>query len=325
MRTLLRVVLVVLSGLPLAARADDCPAAQLVTYYRPDALPGGLDTRCQLDQGKCVKLEMKGYLFAPPPTAKRRPPYPIIIFNHGSGPHPGPACDLGSYFSGLGYLVLVPHRRGVGQSTGVDPAEYVRRLCSRPDDPGFCKMEYLRLQIQDVETAIAFARKQADVAPEQLALVGHSFGGILSEMANTRDLGQRAIVDFAGGSQSWDQNPNAVRELEQAVENAVAPMFFVEPMNDHSIQPVTELARVAGRACREHQSLLYPAIDVTGDGKIDAADYDPATSRDKAHGRSIRATEEWGAAVDEFIRRHVERPLRLMDRLCRGTSMVPRE
>jgi dienelactone hydrolase len=316
----LAIALLVLAALP--ARADDCPPGDVVTYYQPATLPATLDTRCQLEGGKCVKLEMKGFLYYPPASARRKAPYPIIIYNHGSGPKPGPACVEGNYFASLGYVVFVPHRRGVGRSTGVAPEEYNRLYCSKKGDPGFCKMEYLRKQIEDVETAIEFLKKQRDVAPRDLVLMGHSFGGIVTTMANTRDLGQRAIVDFAGASQSWEANPAAVAEMKHEVENAVAPIFFVEPMNDHSIAPTIELARVAGRACREFQSLVYPAIDVNGDGKIDRADYDPVESRDKAHVASMRATDAWGPAVDEFISRYLAHPARPFDHLCHGTSLI---
>ena len=99
-------------------------------------------------------------------------------------------------------------------------------------------------------------------------------------------------------------------------------MFFVEPLNDHSIAPTIELARVAGNACRQYESLIYPAIDVNGDGTIDEKDYDTVENRDKAHVGAMKATAQWGGAVQEFISRYIATPAKPFDHLCQGTSLI---
>ena len=316
MRNLLVAAVVLLAGYPAVAGAEECAAKPtLETYFAPTNLPDH-GTRCTLEHGKCVKIELRGYLYKP----KGPGPHPILIYNHGSEPMPGDKCVIGTYFSDLGYSVFVPHRRGHGRSTGTYLDVYIKDFCSRKNDAGFCKMEYLHAQVDDVEEAIAFMKKQPGVADKKIALMGHSFGGITTVFANAKDLGQRAVVSASGGSQSWEGNDDARKEMDKAVRAAVAPTFFVEPLNDHSIDPTLELARAAGDACRQFQSAIFGGIDSNGDGKVDAADYATVELRDKAHGRFASQVAVWGPAAHEFMMRYLETPAAPFDKHCRGTS-----
>jgi len=149
--------------------------------------------------------------------------------------------------------------------------------------------------------------------------MGHSFGGITSVFANMKDLGQRAVVNASGGSQSWKDNDDARKEMDDAVRAAVAPVFFIEPLNDRSIDPTLELAHAAGEACRQFQSAIFAAIDVTGEGKVDAADYATDTLRDKAHGQFSAQVSVWGPSAHEFMTRNLAQTAKF-DKHCRGTS-----
>jgi carboxymethylenebutenolidase len=304
---------------PGAARADDsCPTPhELRTYYQPASLPAGDDTRCDVAQGKCSRLELKGFLYMP---AADKLPAPILIFNHGSEKNPGTVCPIGTYFASLGYIVFVPHRRGHGRSTGVYLDRYTEERCSHPGQGNLCKMEYLHKQVDDVEAAIAYVRSLPGADRERIAIMGHSFGGITTAFANAKDLGQRAVVVGAGASQSWEGNPYARADMTAAARAAVAPAFYLEPLNDHSIDPTIELARAAGEACRQFQSALFPAVDSNGDGRIDGADYAPVAMRDRAHGSFAQHVDEWGAAAHEFMMRYFKHPAARFDSLCRGTS-----
>jgi pimeloyl-ACP methyl ester carboxylesterase len=311
----------------------------LVTYYKPTVLPL-FDTRCDLDSADhCTKLELKGYLYTPPPP----PPgqvgqvalFPLLVFNHGSEETPGDKCDVGEYFSTRGYVVFVPHRRGHGKSTGVYLDQYNSDFCS-VSNAGACKMEYLRKQVDDVSAAVTYMKGLTVglfgpklVNADKIVFMGHSFGGIVTIFANEKQLGQKAVISVAGASQSWEGNPSAVSEMVDAVEDAIAPMYFVEPMNDHSIRPTIELAQVAGLNCKQYQSAIFPPSEVTGDGLITLADYEgdwdgdgkTFDPRDAAHGAftGSRITE-WGPSALEFYTRYLALPAKL-DKLCLGTSV----
>jgi dienelactone hydrolase len=314
--TLVCLVLATLAG--AACAEDNCAAPhELRTYYQPASLPAAPDTRCDMAQGTCAKLELKGFLYMP---AADKLPAPILIFNHGSEKNPGTVCPIGTYFTGLGYIVFVPHRRGHGRSTGAYLDAYTKSYCSHPGQANLCKMEYLHRQVDDVEAAIAYVKALPGADRERIAIMGHSFGGITTAFANAKDLGQRAVVVGAGASQSWEGNPYARSEMEAAVRAAVAPAFYLEPLNDHSIDPTLELPRLAGDACRQVQSAILPAVDSNADGRIDGADYSPAAMRDRAHASFSQHVDEWGPAAHEFMTRYFKKPAARFDSLCRGTS-----
>jgi hypothetical protein len=333
------------------ARAwTDCPGSYTkYSYYKPSPLPTA-DTRCDYDSaGHCLNIDLVGYLFKPPPP----PPgqigqiagFPLLVFNHGSESDPGPKCAEGEYFSQKGFVVFVPVRRGHTGSTGMTFAEYTSGLpnvpstheCSTPNQSGPCKMEYLHRQETDVENAINFVKAlrvglfgPTLVNPDRIAIMGHSFGGIVTTFSNAKNMGQKVAISIAGASQSWEGNDSASSEMIEAVTNAVAPIYFLEPMNDHSIMPTIVLSQVAGINCRLFQAALFPASEVggsastitiddyKGDWDGDGKTYDP---RDKAHGTftGVRI-DEWSPTVLEFINRYFAKPGK-NDSLCVGTSV----
>jgi dienelactone hydrolase len=316
-----------------AGDEDKCPNDQnpeIKTYFEATKkqLPRN-GPRCEYNKkGNCIRIELKGYLFLPDDTSK---PAPILIYNHGSGEDvkAKQICKLSHYFSSKGYIVFIPHRFGHGLSTGTHFGE----ACSKDADPGACKMRFLTEQIEDIKWALDYVKslknkdgsKKGD--PDRIAIMGHSYGGIVSQFANTRDLGQKAIVDVAGGSQSWNDNESARQDLKDAVAKGVAPTLFFEPLNDQSIEPALVLPAVAGRHCRLFESILYPAIDTDDDDssdKITADDYkkDP---RDVAHGDTMHHPDVWGPAVEEFLTRYFTKPAKPFDKLCEGTSSQPQD
>lgn len=350
-----RALSVVVAGLAFGAVSGralawtDCPGSYTkYTYYKPTPLPTA-DSRCDYDaSGHCTKIEEIGYLYKPPPP----PPgqigqiagFPLLVFNHGSESDPGPKCAEGQYFSQKGFVVFVPVRRGHVGSTGMTFAEYTSGLpgvpstheCSTPGQSGPCKMEYLHRQETDVQNAITFVKGLTVglfgpklVNADRIALMGHSFGGIVTTFSNAKDMGQKVAISIAGASQSWEGNASAQTEMIAAVSDAVAPIYFLEPMNDHSIQPTNVLSQVAGMNCRLFQAALFPASEVTGNSTITIDDYegdwdgDGTTfdPRDKAHGTFTSSRiDEWSPTVLEFINRYFAHPGK-NDSLCIGTSV----
>jgi dienelactone hydrolase len=322
-------------GFSAEAQAGECAVEpKLVTYFQPDTLPAKKnDSRCDVDpKGNCKKLALKGWLYLPPAAAGPGP-HPLLVYNHGSEEKPKSKCAIGAYFAQLGYVVMMPNRRGHGEGNNASTGQYLTEHCAGAD--GQCKIDYLGQQVADIEKAIAFAlayekkgKKVAD--PERMAIMGHSYGGIATMLANEKDLGQQAVIDTSGASQSWNANPFAREAMKEAARKAVKPMYLLEPLNDRSIWPTIELAAIAGKHCRMVQSALFGTIDANEDGNTDKKDYagdwdgdgkdiDP---RDKAHGKFASATDTWGPSVHEFMTRNFERPVQQFTHHCQGTSLA---
>jgi len=128
-------------------------------------------------------------------------PFPLIVLNHGTPPHPSDRVKIGRYrkipqtreFIRRGFAVIVPIRRGHG-ATGGTYAEDKGR-CAAP-----VYYEAGRAAGRDVVGAVDYAVKLPFVNPDCVILVGQSSGGFASlAAASMNPKGLIAAVNFSGG------------------------------------------------------------------------------------------------------------------------------
>jgi dienelactone hydrolase len=278
MRTHLVAVLVVSSAASVA-RADCPPPAEevfcgpykgVLRDYVHIEDPPLSDTRASnTDCGHEVRL--RGWWFKPTGPAPDNG-YPLLVYSHGSedlkeiSNRKSAKCTIVEPLVAKGVAVFVPHRRGHGKSTGMY-YELYRGLQSAVDcvnDPQNCAvyrreatMSYLHQQALDVQLAALVASQYPAVNPKKVSLMGHSFGAMVTMFANEIDVGQKAVVNFAGGGESWDGDPCNEQNrddfplcegnyeagvlqdyLYRAAEVAKAPIFFFDTNHDVSVEPV---------------------------------------------------------------------------------------
>ncbi|HEX9945560.1 MAG TPA: CocE/NonD family hydrolase [Thermoanaerobaculia bacterium] len=108
-----------------------------------------------------------------------RPPYPAVVFIHGSDPtpHDHPVWKVhANAFLRRGFAVVVYDKRGSGGSTGNLEAASMRDLAG------------------DVAAAVRFLRDRPDVAPDRIGLFGRSQGGWVGPLATTLVDGVAFVV-----------------------------------------------------------------------------------------------------------------------------------
>lgn len=126
---------------------------------------------------------------------------PVVVINHGS-PADGsrraamalPRYDaLSTWFLARGYVVVLPLRRGYGETGGTWAEAY--GSCRSPD--------YYAAGLQgaaDIKAALDYMRLQYYVAAERSLVVGESAGGWAAlALSSLNPPGVSGIVDFAGG------------------------------------------------------------------------------------------------------------------------------
>ena len=324
-------------------------------YYETD-YPAlfSFDSRCRYytdAQGRwrCEILQ-SGTLYLPPRSAyqvpKGAPPatFPAIIINHGSGKEieaDRRYCVIANYFVPKGYIVFVPMRRGQSnadgssKSTGIyiedmvadwqsaSPAWFHDTQC----DSGGCYREELFKQQadQEVVAAVDYLRSRTDVKSEpknpedhRIAIMGSSYGGVVTVFANRRTIGQKAVVAFSPGAQQWSDEicgPNeqncgtpVQNSLIAAARSANKPAFYLQAKWDYDTRPTIDLAYAHAygsndpKHSRGWNAAIFPY-------QYPCPTSDPSSCVPKTHFQSIHTgffTDPgvWGPGVLNFLRRY---------------------
>jgi dienelactone hydrolase len=221
-------------------------------------------------------------------------PFPVVVLSHGS-PRSAEArraegrqrmAAQSERFVAMGFAVLVPTRRGYGESGGEWAEAYGR--CSAPDYHT-AGLETAR----DLRAAVDAIRGEPWADTARVVLAGQSAGGFGSVAAASGPFdGLVGVVNFAGGRGSLA--PGQVCAEEQLVEAMArygsgtrVPELWIYSRNDQFFGPA--LAR-----------RMHAAFTASG-GRAELIEA-PATGLD-GHGYFARAMDDWAPRVDGFLAR----------------------
>jgi dipeptidyl aminopeptidase/acylaminoacyl peptidase len=148
-------------------------------------------------------------------------------------------------------------------------------------------VELQQAEVEDVVAALNYLKSRPFVDPARIAISGCSYGGIQTLLIGERDLGVKALVPFAPGAMSWEQNLPLRDSLIRAVDLAKAPVFLIQAKNDYSLGPSQALSKEANKKHKDFQSKIYP---------------DFGSSHQDGHwGFCSTATDIWGDDVLAFL------------------------
>lgn len=243
---------------------------------------------------------LHGLLYRPP----GRGPFPALLYNHGGSPGliNNAAFDaIAPHFVEKGWVFFAPYRRGQGLSA--DAGAFVGAEISAAEKrggPTAGDATLVRLlageQLNDQLAALVWLEAQAFVHPNQIAVMGNSFGGIETVLGAERHA-YCAAVNLTGAAMSWDRAP-ALRDLmTRAVQHTQAPILFLQAENDYSTEPSKVLYAAARAAHRTAQIHIYPPFHGAGSGGM------------QGHSFAWLGVSEWWPEAFGFIEGH-----------CRGGS-----
>jgi len=232
--------------------------------------------------------QLHGFLWKPEGSG----PFRAILWNHGSEKLPGSQPALASFYTSHSYVFFVPHRRGQGRS----PGDYIQDLVAQapPRERARRMVELQQEEVEDVIAGLNYLKSQPFVDPARIAISGCSYGGIQTLLAGERDLGVKALVPFAPGAMSWEQNQPLQDRLLRAIDLARAPVFLIQAENDYDLAPSHALSKEANKKHKDFQSKIYPAF---GSGHHDGH-----------WGFCSSATDVWGADVLAFLEAQMKAP-----------------
>jgi len=234
-------------------------------------------------------LRIQAHLYKPDGEG----PFPAVIYNHGTrdGRERTPFLfpHVGRMLTRAGYAVLVPERRGYGKSDGEiwwkEVGNDQSRLISR-----------LQAETDDVFAGIDYLRGLSYVDTKRLAVMGWSFGGVVSMLAAARGAAFLAAVDQAGGALTWDGNSYMRSALIAAAEKSTIPTLFMVAKNDRTTASVTTLADVFKKRNVPHKLVIYePFTPSQGSGVA------PGHVLFSSQGASL-----WENDVIEFLGRYLK-------------------
>lgn len=148
--------------------------------------------------------------------ARGQAPWAAVVTLTGSGAHyrdgnrtPGhpyrPFAQIAEALAGCGIATLRLDDRGVGGSAGDAAA-------ARLEDTA-----------ADAEAALRFLRTRHDIDPRRLALIGHSYGGIVAPMVAAADGALAAVVLLGAPAQSFRETMLYQNRYEIDSDAAVTP------------------------------------------------------------------------------------------------------
>ncbi len=270
-------------GSPAITKGE--PVADIGHVTGTPAPAGGPDT-VTFGSGR---LTLHGILWKP----AGRGPFPAIMYSHGSGSDYTPeAAALGSFYSRHGFVFFMPYRRGSGLSKEVAP--YILDVldsvgkASGPGARSEKMAEYLTgVHLDDAIAGVAYLRAQPFVDTLRMAAAGNSFGGIVSSLLASKDIGLRAVINSSGAAQTWSASVHLRTALLEAARAARVPVLFMQAENDYDLTPSRAIS-----------------AEMTSAGKSSVVKFFPPFGTNSAEGHSFGyfGSLVWGETVLEFLR-----------------------
>jgi dienelactone hydrolase len=207
------------------------------------------------------------------------------------------AADLAPIFLKHGYAFFYLCRRGQGLSA--DQAPFMQDLLQREESAKVKEArQHLHFKLvtidhlDDALSALQFLKTAPGIDPKHIAIVGHSFGGVITLLSGERDAAIRAEVTFGAGANAWRVSDELRQRVLAAVSKTSAPIMLIHAANDYDTTPGTVIAAELERLHKPHVLKIYPAL-----GK----------SSDDGHNLLYLAIPEWEPDVFQFLDANVKR------------------
>ena len=250
------------------------------------ASPPPYETRFYTHDG----LRLEAYLYRPAGPG----PFPLVVYNHGSRPGEEriewPVAFIARLLVPAGYAVLAPERRGYGKSEGATFSEEIGT------DRGPRYIARLEAETGDLLAAIdsVTGDPASRIDRRRVAIMGWSFGGIVSTMAASRRTDFVAVIVQAPGALTWDHSPELRAALPKAAKRIESPIQCMVAENDATTESARAICKHAHGTPAELK--VYPP-------------FTPTTLRaNSAPGHALFGFEGvkiWAPDVLAFLARHM--------------------
>jgi dienelactone hydrolase len=196
-------------------------------------------------------LRIHAYLYKPSGDG----PFPVVIYNHGARTgrqrRGEPSEFIGRLLTRAGYVVLVPERRGYGDSEGPTLSEDVGI------DWGQRFVARVEAETDDVFAAVDYLRSLPFADTKRIGIMGYSLGGIVTMFAVSRSTTFAVAINQAGAAGAWDISAQLRSALIAAAEKTTTPALLLVAENDRSTASITTLAEIFKKRGVPHRMVIY--------------------------------------------------------------------
>ena len=160
-----------------------------------------------------------------------------------------------------GYALLVPERRGYGKSEGAAFSTAIG------NDRGARFVERQRQEAGDINAAVEYVLKQSDtpIDRKRVAIMGYSFGGIVTTLAASRSDRYAAFVVQAPGALNWNRSELLQSALTEAAARIRVPAWCGVAENDATTESARQICAVIVKTGASTTLKIYPPF--TGGGE----------------------------------------------------------
>jgi len=289
-----RISLCVLAALLLVPRASRAQSSIPPVQQAPPPRPG--DPPYETLFYRNGDLNLEAYFFKPEGAG----PFPLVVYNHGSRNNQErlewPVLFIARIMVPAGYAVLVPERRGYGKSEGRTFTEDIG-----PTERGQRFVERLIAEAGDVNAAVDFAKAKLPVDPKRIAMMGYSFGGIVTTIAAGDSQSLAATVIQAPGALNWGKSPELRAALTQSAKKIRVPSWCGAAENDATTESARVICATAKAAGAQTDLKIYPPFE------------HPTNPNPNAPGHALFSpigVDLWKADVLAFLAGHIGPPRR---------------
>ena len=199
-------------------------------------------------------------------------PFPLVVINHGSNrnavdrvrPRRFGFASQSREFIRRGFVVLVPTRRGYGDSEGPLVESY-----QRDETVDFHQLGLITAV--DIRAAIDFMRQRPYVDSSRIVIVGHSAGGYGCLALGSQSVdGLKGVINFNGVRGSRTKGKGSARAVVIAIgkygETTTIPSLWIYSENDSVVEPsqAREMYEAFSRSCDKAEFIMLPPFEKEG-------------------------------------------------------------
>jgi dienelactone hydrolase len=200
-------------------------------------------------------LRLQSYLFKPPSGG----PFPLVIYNHGlrfgDERAQRPFFYVARLLTDAGYAVLVLERRGYGASDGPTFREEVR------GDYRDLFVARVVAETGDALASIDAVEGDPEIDASKIAMMGWSFGALVSVFAAARTDRLFAVINQAGGSLNFLRSSPLRDALEDAARRLNTPVCCMVAKNDGTVDGARRVHAILASRGVPAELKIYPPFN----------------------------------------------------------------